>query len=61
MSASLAPKTLTQYKQVLELWVLPKLGDVKVSRLDGGAIKALLAAQRTQGLSKNTVRSSGRP
>ncbi len=56
VAGGLAPKTLAQYTQVLNLYILPKLGDVKVHAVDRGAVKALLAARREQGLSKNTVR-----
>jgi hypothetical protein len=56
VAGNLATKTLQQYKQVLDLYIMPKLGDVRVSALDRSTIKALLTARRAQGLSKNTVR-----
>jgi integrase len=56
VAGGIAPKTLQQYRQVLELYILPKLGETKIHALDRVAVKTLLAARRAQGLSKNTVR-----
>jgi integrase len=56
IAGGIAPKTLQQYRQVLALYILPTIGETKVYALDRGAVKALLAARRAQGLSKNTVR-----
>jgi integrase len=56
VAPNLRPKTRKQYRQVLDLYVLPTLGATKLRALDRAAVKALLNARSAQGLSKGTVR-----
>ncbi len=48
--------TVRNYKERLEVHVLPALGHLKVRELHRGHIKAFLAQKRSQGYAKNTVR-----
>ena len=47
----LRPKTVTTYRQLLELHILPQLGQVKLSRLTGLQLVSTYARLRKQGVS----------
>jgi hypothetical protein len=52
----LAVKTLANYRQTLELYVLPSLGDRTLPSLTWADIRTLLNQKQQDGLSSNTVR-----
>jgi hypothetical protein len=56
VAPNLRPKTVKQYRQVLDLYVLPTLGATKLRALGRAAVKVLLNARSAPGLSKGTVR-----
>ena len=56
VGAHLKPSTLETYSEALRLHLRPTFGTTKVRLLQRGAIKALLAAKLTAGLSRGTVR-----
>ena len=55
-TTELKPRTVQSYAQLLNLHILPVLGDFKLSEITRPRVKTLLAAKRSSGLSKNTVR-----
>lgn len=56
VSASIKPRTLKGYEQILRLHLLPTFGALKVRQLAKGRIKDFLSAKLTAGLSRNMVR-----
>ncbi len=56
IAATLAPRTLRSYRELLEQHVLPTLGASKLQEIRRRHVKDLLADKSNAGLSKNTVR-----
>jgi integrase len=56
VSTQLKPKTIRSYSQLFKLYVLPKLGNMRIGTIQRRHVKALLGQHREAGLSKNTVR-----
>ena len=56
LKISLAPKTVTGYREMLHGHLLPELGSIKLQELRRGTVRDLLLRKHRAGLSKNTVR-----
>ena len=56
VATELKPSTVRSYRQLLDLHLLPVFGDFKLTDITRARVKQLLAAKRSSGLSKNTVR-----
>jgi integrase len=54
--ATVKPRTAASYRQMVDLHILPTLGDIKIRQLQKGRIKNLLAEKLNRGLSRNSVR-----
>jgi integrase len=52
----LKAKTVRSYAQLLNAYILPELGNLKLRDVERRHVKQLLATKRAQGLSKNSVR-----
>jgi integrase len=52
----LAESTTKNYAQMLRLYILPELGQLKVRHIHRAMLRNFLARKRQQGLGKNTVR-----
>jgi integrase len=56
ISANIAPKTLSSYRDTLARYIRPILGAIELGQIQRGQIKAQLAAKRNTGLGKNSIR-----
>ena len=56
IEATVKPRTLDSYTQNLALYILPRFGKMKLSKVHRALIKRFLAQKRASGLSQNTVR-----
>jgi integrase len=56
VALELKPRTVGSYRQLLDLYIRPALGTIKLRALHRGHIKALLLQKKRDGLGKNTLR-----
>ncbi len=57
ITATVKPRTLEAYTQILDQHLLPVFGATKVQQLQRGQIKAFLVNRLMQGMARNTVRN----
>ncbi|MCA9470373.1 MAG: tyrosine-type recombinase/integrase [Nitrospira sp.] len=57
IAASVKPRTVEAYSQILDQHLLPVFGLVKVQHLQRGQIKSLLVEKLNDGMARNTVRN----
>src|SRR6267143_5086925 len=56
VAATVKPRTLEGYRQLLRLHLIPQFGSTKVRLLHKGQIKVAMATKLNSGLAQNTVR-----